>query len=91
MFVQALSESLRSTILLCVVCAHIAFERFVLQHLKHFNVTKKQSNSITNPTDASRGLILLPNVTDEDATRGLTLPSNKLPHGDSLLVAKRNT
>jgi len=31
LFIQALSESLRSTILLCVDCAHIAFKRFVPQ------------------------------------------------------------
>jgi len=33
LFIQALSESLRSIILLCVVCAHIAFKRFVPQQL----------------------------------------------------------
>jgi len=37
LLIQALSESLRSVILLCVVCAHIALERFVPQHLANMS------------------------------------------------------
>ena len=75
MFIQALSESLRSTILLCVVCAHIAFERFVPQQ----HLTRDSVRFLPSFDNATHVQLTLPASKTDPFRKGVTILLSAAP------------